>query len=48
MQRICDGLRSGHFKGKEDETEDIIEKEADEMTRNGLIPKRILGQKTDF
>jgi HTH-type transcriptional regulator/antitoxin HigA len=29
------------LRGKKVEKEDIIEKEADEMTRNGLIPKRI-------
>jgi HTH-type transcriptional regulator/antitoxin HigA len=33
------------LRGKEAETEDIIEKETDEMTRNGLIPKRIWDRK---
>jgi len=33
------------FRGKKVEIEDIIEKEADEMTRNGLIPKRIWDRK---
>jgi HTH-type transcriptional regulator/antitoxin HigA len=33
------------LRGKKVETEDIIEKEADEMTRNGLIPKRIWDRK---
>jgi len=32
-------------RGKKVETEDIIEKEADEMTRNGLIPKRVWDRK---
>ena len=32
-------------KGKKVETEDIIEKEADEMARNGLIPKRVWDRK---
>ena len=34
------------LRGKKVETEDIIEKEADEMTRNGLIPKRIWDRKS--
>ena len=29
------------LRGKEVEAEDIIEKEADEMTRDGLIPKKV-------
>ncbi len=33
------------LRGKKVETEDIIEKEADEMTCNGLIPKRIWDRK---
>jgi HTH-type transcriptional regulator/antitoxin HigA len=33
------------LRGKKVDTEDIIEKEADEMTRNGLIPKRIWDRK---
>jgi len=33
------------LRGKEVETEDIIEKKADEMTRNGLIPKRVWERK---
>ena len=33
------------LRGKKVETEDIIEKEADEMARNGLIPKRIWDKK---
>jgi len=34
-----------NFREKKVETEDIIEKEADEMTRNGLIPKRVWDRK---
>jgi len=41
-QPIIDDL---DLRGKKVETEDIIEKEADEMTRNGLIPKRIWDKK---
>lgn len=33
------------LRGKKVETEDVIEKEADEMTRHGLIPKRIWDRK---
>ena len=33
------------LRGRKVETEDIIEKEADEMARNGLIPKRIWAKK---
>lgn len=33
------------LRGNKVETEDIIEKEADEMTRNGLIPKRVWDRK---
>lgn len=33
------------LRGKKIEAEDIIEKEADEMTRNGLIPKRVWDRK---
>ncbi len=33
------------LRGQKVETEDLIEKEADEMTRNGLIPKRIWDRK---
>ncbi|MDB9823362.1 ImmA/IrrE family metallo-endopeptidase, partial [Deltaproteobacteria bacterium] len=33
------------LRGKKVETEDIIEKEADEMTSNGLIPKRVWDRK---
>jgi HTH-type transcriptional regulator/antitoxin HigA len=33
------------LRGKNVETEDIIEKKADEMTRNGLIPKRVWDRK---
>jgi HTH-type transcriptional regulator/antitoxin HigA len=33
------------LRGKEVESEDIIEKEADEMTRDGLIPKKVWDKK---
>jgi len=33
------------LRSKKFETEDIIEKEADEMTRGGLIPKRVWDKK---